>query len=144
MGSPLIINAVRIPPDAERVTDADEEVYFLVSVRLHDLFWTYQVFILYSELQAKPPVKSDANRPFRGLGHVDSHQDLLSISIELEGGQVPNIESELQTHKKNTKRRFGTRQISEKTIEIEVAQDTTALRSRKGDTGSVIWHARYV
>jgi len=26
MGSPFIINAVRIPPDAERVTDADEEV----------------------------------------------------------------------------------------------------------------------
>ena len=37
MGSPLILNAVRIPPDAERVTDADEEVYFIVSVRLHDL-----------------------------------------------------------------------------------------------------------
>lgn len=33
--------------------------------------------------------------------------------------------------------------VPDKTIEIDVAQDTTALRSRKGDTGSVLWHARY-
>lgn len=84
------------------------------------------------------------NRPFRGLGYVDSHQDILSISIELEGGQVPNTESGLQSQKKNVKRRARTRQIADKTIEIEIAQDTTALRSRKGDTGSVIWYARCV
>ncbi len=99
---------------------------------------------MYSELQAKPLIKPDMNRPFRGLGYVDSHQDILSISIELEGGQVPNTESGLQSQKKNVKRRARTRQIADKTIEIEIAQDTTALRSRKGDTGSVIWYARCV
>ncbi|KAI6167395.1 hypothetical protein EDD17DRAFT_1540633 [Pisolithus thermaeus] len=29
-------------------------------------------------------------------------------------------------------------------IEIEIAQDKTALRSRRGDTGSVVWRARFV
>ena len=28
------------------------------------------------------------------------------------------------------------------TLEVEIFQDKTALRSRKGDTGSVLWHAR--
>lgn len=37
----------------------------------------------------------------------------------------------------------GHNEIEEKTLEIQLAQDKTALRSRKGDTGSVLWRARY-
>jgi hypothetical protein len=41
-------------------------------------------------------------------------------------------------------RKRTVRREQDKVIEIELVQDKTALRSRKGDTGSVLWMARYV
>ena len=61
----------------------------------------------------------------RGLGYVDSHKDVLDIKFEI-----------------NEKKPRGP--IVAKTVEIELCQDKTALRSRKGDTGSVLWKARFV
>jgi len=68
---------------------------------------------------------------FRGLGHVDSRKDTLSIDFELKAFVPP---SDPSIKKSKTKQR-------DKTIEVVLAQDKTALRSRKGDTGSVLWRA---
>lgn len=92
--------------------------------------------------------KRTPNTPdqLRGLGHVDSKQNVLSVTIELRGGDVPiaTSETELKPRKRaKSKLKNRVRRIEDKTIEINLAQDTTALRSRKGDTGSVLWHARY-
>jgi len=50
-----------------------------------------------------------------GLGFVDSRKPIINVTID-----VPN---------------------SSDSIEVNLAQDVTALRSRKGDTGSVLWRA---
>ena len=63
----------------------------------------------------------------RGLGYVDSHRDVLDIKFEC---------------KLKDKKPKGP--IAVKTVEIELFQDKTALRTRKGDTGSVLWKARFV
>jgi hypothetical protein len=71
------------------------------------------------------------------------------VVIELQGGTLSKglIETGHSSEKKRIKHKNGSRmamqRVPDKTIEIDVAQDTTALRSRKGDTGSVLWHARY-
>ncbi|KAJ7583254.1 putative methyltransferase-domain-containing protein [Mycena floridula] len=74
-----------------------------------------EVFLLYTDLQA--------TTEFRGLGHLDSKKDIIELSFE--------IKSPVKKNKKQ----------QDKNIEIQLAQDKTGLRSRKGDTGSVIWKA---
>lgn len=102
------------------------------------------MFILYSDLQAS--AKSDTDG-FRGLGHVDSRKDTMTITFEIK--QPPELEipkSEVdgvQKNKKRQKRKDKPREDQGRAIEIEIAQDKTALRSRKGDTGSVLWKARF-
>ena len=61
----------------------------------------------------------------RGLGYVDSHRDVLDIKFELKDKKAKGL-------------------TVVKTVEIELFQDKTALRTRKGDTGSVLWKARFV
>ncbi|KXN87655.1 Diaminohydroxyphosphoribosylamino-pyrimidine deaminase [Leucoagaricus sp. SymC.cos] len=121
------VGAVMLPQNSERVLDADEEV-----------------FVLYSELQTQKPTE-DSNQSFRGLGHVDSRKNILTLSIELRGGEVANSDT-FDANAKGEKTRARlmrnrVKRIPDKTVEVEVAQDTTALRSRKGDTGSVLWYA---
>jgi len=70
---------------------------------------------------------------FRGLGHVDSHKDKLSIDFELKAIVAPTDPSVIRKASKGRQR--------DKTVEVILAQDKTALRSRKGDTGSVLWKA---
>ncbi|KAK2465685.1 hypothetical protein APHAL10511_002229 [Amanita phalloides] len=117
-----VIGAIRLPPGSEVVTDADEEV-----------------FIIYSLLQSKPAA-SDKDSKFRGLGHVDSLTDVLDINFEIklpsnncpEGGRPGS---------KRARSRKRHVEINEKVIHVTLAQDKTALRTRKGDTGSVLWKA---
>jgi len=102
-----------------RVTDADEEV-----------------FLLYTRLAARGPL--DGSTPFRGLGHVDSHKDTLTIELTID---IPNDSAESESSIGKAKKRKSKKARQERTFSIELAQDKTALRSRKGDTGSVVWHA---
>jgi hypothetical protein len=70
------------------------------------------------------------------LGHVDSRKDTLPITFELKS---PALQSDPSVKTSKKRRRDGN-----ETLEVELAQDKTALRSRKGDTGSVLWIARRV
>ncbi|KAK7060830.1 Ribosomal protein lysine methyltransferase [Paramarasmius palmivorus] len=103
----------KLPPESERVFDADEEV-----------------FLLYTELQSQ---SQDISKGFRGLGHIDSHKDVLTVKFDLEPPSLPHDQVQ-QKGKKGKK-------SGPVEVEIQIAQDKTALRSRKGDTGSVLWHA---
>ncbi|EGO20753.1 hypothetical protein SERLADRAFT_351804, partial [Serpula lacrymans var. lacrymans S7.9] len=88
---------------------------------------------------------------FRGLGHVDSRQDTLSVKFELVAPLQPDNSLSLTSGPVTTppaKKVKGKRRKSRdnaqaqlKTIEVELVQDKTALRTRKGDTGSVLWRA---
>jgi hypothetical protein len=111
------------------------------------------VFLVYSELQRTNSSPSSSNRQqqFRGLGYVDSRRNVLSVVVELKGGVVENDddkrERRVRDDRGRRKRRrkngiSGVRFIEDKTIEIDLVQDVTGLRSRKGDTGSVLWYAR--
>ncbi|KAM5543188.1 hypothetical protein V8D89_003062 [Ganoderma adspersum] len=125
--------AVCIPSSASRVTDADEEV-----------------FLLYTNLASQK--SADGTTRFRGLGHIDSHEDVLTISLNIgrpaeeqtgKADDIPAPPSNLKhKHRRASKRKVqGKRHDEIETIEVEIVQDKTALRSRKGDTGSVLWHA---
>uniref|UniRef100_A0A8H7XTF8 Uncharacterized protein n=1 Tax=Psilocybe cubensis TaxID=181762 RepID=A0A8H7XTF8_PSICU len=106
---------IRLTSDSVQVTDADEEI-----------------FILYSELQ----IGGAASTDFRGLGYLDSRKDILEIKFELKGvSEAPST-----TPTKKSKLRKAPKE-AKTTVEIELMQDKTALRSRKGDTGSVLWKA---
>ncbi|KAI0644463.1 putative methyltransferase-domain-containing protein [Trametes meyenii] len=124
---PTLRGVVRLPASSTRVTDADEEV-----------------FLLYTDLAARKV--ADGTTGFRGLGHIDSHEDTLTITLNLgdpdNDGFCGGVEESPQTGRavrKKTSR--GKKYHPEPTLEVEIVQDKTALRSRKGDTGSVLWHA---
>jgi hypothetical protein len=95
---------------------------------LIQIFIPHQIFILYSEKQLN-------SLDCGGLGFVDSNKDLLEIKFDISFKSPPG-DSE------SPHRKLKAKQV-EKTVEIELHQDKTALRSRKGDTGSVVWRARY-
>ncbi|KAF9653301.1 hypothetical protein BDM02DRAFT_3135456 [Thelephora ganbajun] len=100
---------VQIPTGVSQVTDADEEV-----------------FLLYTRLAATPPTEMMA-----GLGYVDSRSPVLNVKVELK---LPTSQGNRKKISKNTEPRKR-----DMTVEVELAQDPTSLRSRKGDTGSVLW-----
>jgi hypothetical protein len=127
---------VQIPTDADQVTDPDEEVW---------LWWecpdfanlttsiASQVFLLYTRLAAKSPTES-----VQGLGCVDSRSPVLNVNIELDLAiDQPTSHGNRRKGSKGSKP-----QKRHMAIEVELAQNPTSLRSRKGDTGSVLWRVR--
>lgn len=114
---------VRLAEDSQEVVDADEEV-----------------FLIYSDLQSEV---SSFSTEFRGLGQQDSRHDVLTVQLDLCPPtsapliSLPRTKSSRHSSKRATKvlKPIG------KLIEINIAQDVTALRSRGGDTGSVVWKA---
>ncbi|OCH89013.1 hypothetical protein OBBRIDRAFT_794679 [Obba rivulosa] len=117
---------VRIPANAVLVSDADEEI-----------------FLLYTDLSRKS--SADGDTAFRGLGHLDSHRDTLTLKFRLnDPSEETAANTPLRRDKSTRRTRHPQRKRSsqeEKILEIELAQDKTSLRSRKGDTGSVVWRA---
>lgn len=105
-----------------------------------------QVFLLYTGLAAR--TAADGSSGFRGLGHIDSHEDTLTVTLNLgvpENADAPDDTARAgkrKTRGSQTKKARNKRDAAERTMEVEIVQDKTALRSRKGDTGSVLWHAR--
>ncbi|KAG6907135.1 hypothetical protein DXG01_010354 [Tephrocybe rancida] len=112
---------IRISSDSEPVTDADEEI-----------------FLLYSGLLAGE--KSDTDT-FRGLGHVDSRKDIIMITFELKAPSQPSTTDSKVTRSQRARKSQKPAKVTDKTVQVELHQDKTALRSRKGDTGSVVWKA---
>uniref|UniRef100_A0A0W0EZ17 Cmp dcmp deaminase family n=1 Tax=Moniliophthora roreri TaxID=221103 RepID=A0A0W0EZ17_MONRR len=118
MGEPHF-GPFQLPQGSERVLDADEEV-----------------FLLYTELQSHTQEDCQGSG-FRGLGHIDSHKDILTVKFELEPPTLPQDHLGTKGRKRQKKRRKS----GPVEVEVQIAQDKTALMSRKGDTGSVLWHA---
>lgn len=97
------------------------------------------MFLLYTRLAGKSV--ADGSAPFAGLGYVDSRKPIMTVQFELVR---PKSDLELPRLSKGVKRRKAPKTVKEDPtiIEIQLIQDTTALRSRKGDTGSVLWKVR--
>lgn len=122
-------------------------VHFLLSIEMRR--FKRQVFILYSLLH-------QSKGEFQGLGHVDSRKDTLDVLIELKPDEVynaqqvspPDLDLTVSTASSKARRRNASirrsPQENVKIIEIELFQDKTALRTRQGDTGSVLWRIRLV
>jgi hypothetical protein len=134
---------ISLPTDATFVSDADEEIFFL-----------------YTRLAAlKPPDSSDTGH-FHGLGTENSKEYALLVRIELKPPPTacePTPKSEKLNRntgrRKRGKKREGSNSRSEIPVgrgkepepvvqEYRLFQDITALRSRSGDTGSVLWKTR--
>ncbi|KZT25119.1 hypothetical protein NEOLEDRAFT_1133864 [Neolentinus lepideus HHB14362 ss-1] len=106
---------VHLPSDSTALVDADEEV-----------------FLAYTRLSSSQSAGGTAM--FRGLGHVDSRKDTLTVTFELR----PPAGAQDGTATKRSRKK---KTLKETNIEFELMQDTTSLRSRPGDTGSVLWQA---
>ena len=134
---------ISLPKNATFVSDVDEEI-----------------FLLYTRLAAlKPPDSSDTGH-FHGLGTENSKEDALLVRIELKPPRTaceltPNSEKSNRNagRRKRGKKREGSNSRSEISVgrgkepepvvlEYTLFQDITALRSRTGDTGSVLWKTR--
>ncbi|KIM62495.1 hypothetical protein SCLCIDRAFT_119592 [Scleroderma citrinum Foug A] len=120
---------LRLPPGASAITDVDEEIFLL--------------YTALNRANTKPLTGPDG---YRGLGHVDSRKDMLTIQFTLtaptEDASCTGISEQKQSHKSSTRKQVKKRKSPMvRSVEIEIAQDKTALRSRKGDTGSVVWRA---
>ena len=103
-----------------------------------------QVFLLYTALAGRSKPEADTV-VFRGLGHVDSHQDALTVEFAINRRQLEDIADSMTAAHSRRPGRSGQKsrpQPQDTVIAIELLQDPTALRSRKGDTGSVLWRAR--
>jgi hypothetical protein len=144
---------ISLPTDATFVSDADEEI-----------------FLLYTRLAAlKLPDSSDTGH-FHGLGSENSKEDSLLVRIELKP-PPPTVTirtsepSLVSNSEKLDNRNAGRRNRGKKkklegpqsrfdpsighgkvlepvVLEYRLFQDITALRSRSGDTGSVLWKTR--
>lgn len=141
---------VSLPANATFVSDADEEI-----------------FLLYTRLAAlKPPDSSDTGH-FHGLGSENSKEDVLLVRIELKPPSTthPSPPKPERVNRRNRARKrkssssksgivvehgdgLGTRrggggaEPQALVFEYKLFQDKTSLRSRSGDTGSVLWKAR--
>lgn len=119
---PIVRGAVQLSAGSEIITDVDEEI-----------------FILYSNLQSAGSDTESSG--FRGLGHLDSRKDVLDIIFDLKGVSDSKSKDSRKGKKSKAQRTHESDNANDKTIQIELYQDKTALRTRKGDTGSVIWKA---
>ncbi|KAH6916107.1 hypothetical protein BKA70DRAFT_1419014 [Coprinopsis sp. MPI-PUGE-AT-0042] len=146
MAQPFQLAPIRLPEGSEIISDGDEEI-----------------FLIYTELKGSPSIPNNGG-PYHGLGYLDSSKDVLEIGFDLVPADVPtspeldDVEQKpplkgrkqrrkggKQRRKGGKQRRKGGKQRSEARvadrIEIQLLQDTTSLRSRKGDTGSIVWKA---
>ncbi|QRV88886.1 protein-lysine methyltransferase C42C1,13 [Ceratobasidium sp. AG-Ba] len=113
---------VILPSGSVKVVDADEEI-----------------FLLYSR-----SFENKDEDGIQGLGSIDSLANTLTLNFTLhppvlDQPQGPQVTKGRSRHGKARRESKDINQ--EKVIEIEVSQDITGLRSRKGDTGSVVWRA---
>ena len=136
---------ISLPTDATFVSDADEEI-----------------FLLYTRLAALRPADGSDAGHFHGLGSENSREDSLLVHIELKkppppstvptGASEPSLtsSSSRRNRGKKKKREEGPQSGSDVSIrrgepvvlEYRLFQNITALRSRSGDTGSVLWKSR--
>ncbi|EKM54140.1 uncharacterized protein PHACADRAFT_209956 [Phanerochaete carnosa HHB-10118-sp] len=116
---PISLGLCRLPEGSSLITDADEEV-----------------FLLYTDLARKQSCAEQGGDNFRGLGYLERHKDVLSLEFTYPAkqSQAAGRAKGKSSKKKNTETEF-------ETLEVQLAQDKTALHSRKGDTGSVLWRA---
>lgn len=77
----------------------------------------------------------------RGLGFLDNKTDLVELRFDLV---PPVLESgiDCRESRKRKKTKKKEAETLPRTFEYQLLQDKTALRSRSGDTGSVVWKAR--
>jgi hypothetical protein len=104
-----------------------------------------EIFLLYTRLASL--ASADGTEPFRGLGFLDSHQDVLTVRLEFDAPNVapgPGLSMPVKGRSKRAKTAKKPPKAMPDVMEIELVQDKTALHSRKGDTGSVLWQARLV
>ena len=83
----------------------------------------YQVFTLYS---SQFSMLGSA-----GLGSYDSMHDDITVDIDLIPPPLEEISSASRGSERETR-----------SVRVDLRQNITSLRSRKGDTGSVLWRAR--
>ncbi|KAI9449212.1 putative methyltransferase-domain-containing protein [Lactarius psammicola] len=122
---------ITLPQSATLVSDPDDEI-----------------FLHYTRLAALKPADSSDTGHFHGLGSENPNQDTLLVCIELKPPTTCEPLRNTETGNQRRKRRRGSGLPKAKeerkgcdpiVFEYVLLQDKTALRSRSGDTGSILW-----
>lgn len=104
-----------------------------------------QIFLLYTRLSSSGA--QDGSNTFTGLGFVDSKHDQLLLTFDLPPPirDLSDSEEKLSLSPSSSKRRrkrhhaHKAHPIEPISLEVKLAQDNTALRSKKGDTGKLFY-----
>ena len=109
---------------------------------------TTKVFLLYTRLASK--TVPDGHERFPGLGFVDSKQDILTVRFELPANSKQTNKSSAKPSPSKARRTkkgsSGTIVVPDdrEYVEYTLTQDKTALRSRQGDTGELLFSINFL
>ncbi|KAF6753063.1 putative methyltransferase-domain-containing protein [Ephemerocybe angulata] len=110
---------ILLPEDSSVIEDAEEEIFYL-----------------YTILQSAPQDRMN----LRGLGFLDAKQDVVDLRFDLVPPTAePSSPAAGKRTRKSRQRIKPAPPVD--SYEFQLIQDKTALNSRKGDTGSVVWKA---
>ena len=119
-----------LPTGCVVVEDADEEV-----------------MELYMELATTGQMEQTEHKG--GLGFIDSSLSTLPVVLELDPpvaspspSSPPDSSPSAHRRSKHSRGKKNSTKDTGITVEVEIHQDLTALKGRKGDTGSVLWRSR--
>ncbi|WVQ83854.1 hypothetical protein IAT38_005998 [Cryptococcus sp. DSM 104549] len=120
---------INFPADSSLVEDADEEI-----------------MELYMNLASTAPDDTQGARSddSGGLGFLDSTKSILELSLDVSPPASADAGKDVPEPKKRRERGVRKEKAGGKGVEsvqVKVQQDLTALKGRKGDTGSVLWRS---
>jgi len=139
---------LHLPPDSVRIVDADEEIFILYTRRGGLERWeglgsidSHRDEITVKLEIDEPPASSAATADATQISTVESSVSSPPGS-QAEGSSVTTSPSKFKSKTIRAKRRSISKPVPKTvTVEVQLVQNTTSLRSRKGDTGSVLWRA---
>ncbi|OXG16162.1 hypothetical protein C366_03866 [Cryptococcus neoformans Tu401-1] len=122
------------PSDSVLVTDADEDVMEIY---------------MYLATMSDNTDKQDIGKSSEGLGYLDLTQSVLELQLDLTIASTKSVEEVDSYHQRKDARSRGKRGKKKgieknkevQSVEVRLQQDLTALKGRKGDTGSVLWRS---
>lgn len=90
---------------------------------------------MYTRLSKKDAV--DGTKQFAGLGSVDSKEDMITVTYEIPMSKQLSVPED-KPKKRRVRASVSRRESETQTLEINLMQDKTMLRSKSGDTGQCL------
>ncbi|KDQ19016.1 hypothetical protein BOTBODRAFT_28495 [Botryobasidium botryosum FD-172 SS1] len=140
---------LHLPPDSVRIVDADEEIFILYTLRGGLERWEGlgSIDSRRDEITVKLEI-DEPSLPVTTAEHIctPAVEGLPTSPLDSQPDESTSTPSPSPSKFRSKSIRAKRRSITKPTpktitVEVQLLQNTTSLRSRKGDTGSVLWRA---